>query len=69
MKILSEQDASKILLQQAVTDIYYKGTRCATFCDTAAGIGAIFRTYGRTDGGRTDGRESRNSYLDVLSHT
>ena len=40
-----------------------------TFSDTTAGIGASFRTDARThgrrtDGGRTDRRGSRNSYLD-----
>ena len=43
-----------------------------TFCYTAAGIGASFWTHGRRmDGGRTDGRTdgrgSRNSYLDMLN--
>ena len=41
-----------------------------TFCYTTAGIGATFRTHGRrtANGGRTDRRGSRNSYLDdVLS--
>ena len=35
-----------------------------TFCCTTAGIEVSFRTHGRTDGGRTDRRGSRNSYLD-----
>ena len=40
-----------------------------TICHTTARIGVSFRTHGRTDGrtadgGRTDRRESRNSYLD-----
>ena len=35
-----------------------------TFFDTTAGIGASFRTHGRTDGGRTDRCGSQNSYLD-----
>ena len=40
-----------------------------SICYTTAGIGASFRTHGhtedgRTDGGRTDRRGSRNSYLD-----
>ena len=45
-----------------------------TFCDTAAGIGASFRTDAQTadgrrteDGGRTDRCGSRNSYLDLLA--
>ena len=41
-----------------------------TYCDTTTGIGASFWTHGRThrrtDGGRTDRRGSRNSYLDSL---
>ena len=37
-----------------------------TFSDTTAGIGASFWTdTGTADGGRTDRRGSRNSYLDV----
>ena len=37
-----------------------------TFCYTTAGNGANFRTHTHMDGnGRTDGRGSRNSYLDV----
>ena len=43
-----------------------------TFCDTTAVNGASFRIHGRTtadsgrtDGRRTDGRGSRNSYLDT----
>ena len=39
------------------------------FCDPTAGTGVSFRTdartHGRTDGGRTDRRGSRNSYLDL----
>ena len=43
-----------------------------TFCDTLAGIEVSFwadgtgRTDGRTDAGWTDGRGSRNSYLDCI---
>ena len=38
-----------------------------TFCYTPAGIWVIIRTHvRRTDGGRTDRRGSRNSYLDSI---
>ena len=44
-----------------------------TYCDTPAEIEVGFRTHGRTDSGRTDGRTdrrgSRNSYLDVQVRT
>ena len=37
-----------------------------TFCNTTEGIRANFRTHAQTaDGGRTERRGSRNSYLDV----
>ena len=43
-----------------------------TFCNTSAGIEVNFRTHGRTEqtertDGWTDGRGSRNSYLDLPS--
>ena len=40
-----------------------------TFCDTLAGIEVSFWAdgTGRTDAGWTDGRGSRNSYLDETS--
>ena len=43
------------------------------FSDTKEGMGASFRTEARThtwtDGGRTDRRGNRNSYLDVCIHS
>ena len=40
-----------------------------TFCDPTAETGVGFRTDGRMDGGRTDRRGSRNSYLDIAYET
>ena len=52
------QDAHFLLLTHT------KQLLLVTFCNTSAGIEVNFRTHGRTNG--TDGRGSRNSYLDAL---
>ena len=60
MDLESESDPECILLLLTHTEQLL----LVTFCDTTAENGAIFRIHRRTDGGRTDKRGSRNSYLD-----